>query len=293
MEAFTIKDLENLSGIKAHTIRIWEKRYSFLRPHRSETNIRYYSNKELKLFLNVSLLNRYGYKISSISKMDEKEISDRIVSLSQTEARQELLVNQLLQHMIDLDTGTFERDLQDCTKSYGIEECTRQIIFPFLERIGILWLTSHINSAQEHLVTSIIRHKLIAGIENLKSGKSGSGKTVLLFLPEGEYHEIGLLFIYYLLKKRGIGVLYIGADVPVKDVAYIAAHKNPLIIYSHLTCATQNFSLEKFLANIHALLGNYTIIISGKLTQSYKEEVPPNVCLKRSLSEVTDYINTL
>jgi methanogenic corrinoid protein MtbC1 len=194
--------------------------------------------------------------------------------------------------MADLDVKTFEFELADYTRLHGIEETIRNIVFPFLERIGILWLTGHINSAQEHLVTNIIRHKLIAGIENLKVGNRPD-KTVLLFLPEGEHHELGLLFTYYLLKKKGIGVLYAGADIPVGDVAYIAAHKKPVIIYSHLTCAARNFKLEKFLLNVHTSLSDYPIIISGQLTQPYKKKIPANIQIKRSLQEVVEYIDSL
>lgn len=191
MHSFTIKDLENLSGIKAHTIRIWEQRYSFLKPSRTDTNIRFYSNEELKKLLNVALLNKYGFKISHIDRMNEGEIKERILSLNQLEAQQERIVNTLIQNMVDLDMESFESTLNNFISIRGIEKTILQIIFPYLEKIGILWMTNHINPAQEHLVSNIIRQKLISGTEDINN-RVRINKSVLLFLPEGEYHELGL-----------------------------------------------------------------------------------------------------
>ena len=212
MDAFTIKDLENLSGIKAHTIRIWEQRYNFLNPSRTDTNIRYYSNEELITLLNIALLNKYGYKISHIDKMEPIEMKERILSLTQSEAQLERIVNELIECMVDLRIDDFESVLDFQIASKGIEKTITQIIFPFLERIGILWVTSRVNPAQEHLVTNIIRQKLIVGIEKTLPTLQADA-TALLFLPEGEHHELGILFMYYLLKTRGVKVLYLGANV--------------------------------------------------------------------------------
>ena len=292
MNAFTIKDLELLSGIKAHTIRIWEQRYTFLKPQRTDTNIRYYTNDELKTVLNIALLNKYGFKISHIDRMSMPEMKDKIISLSQNQAQQERVVNELIHFMIDMHIEEFEAILDKHIQSKGIEKTITYIIFPFLERIGILWLTNHVNPAQEHLVTNIIRHKLIVGIEATESHVT-INKTVLLFLPEGEHHELGLLFMYYLLKSRGLKVMYLGANVPIKDVEYVTNLKNPTFLYSHLTAVSHNFNFEKFLVNAHNRLFNSKVIISGQLTQSYKKKIPSNVSFKKSLVEVMDYIGTL
>lgn len=292
MNAFTIKDLENLTGIKAHTIRIWEQRYSFLKPQRSDTNIRYYSSNELKTILNIALLNKYGFKISHIDKMNELQMKDRILSLSHAQAQQERVVNELIQNMVDLDLDAFEVVLDKYIQSKGIERSITQIIFPFLERIGILWLTNHINPAQEHLVTNIIRQKLIIGIEGARSLVKVD-KTLLLFLPEGEHHELGLLFMYYLLKSRGIKVLYIGANAPLKDIEYVAKLKKPDYIYCHLTSVAHNFNFEKFLNNYHQKMSDFKLIVSGLLTQGYKKKVPVNIEFKKSLGEVMEYIASL
>jgi MerR family transcriptional regulator, light-induced transcriptional regulator len=290
MNSFTIKDLENLSGIKAHTIRIWEQRYSFIKPERTGTNIRYYSNEELKKILNVALLNKYGYKISHIDKMNEGEMKEKILSLSQMEAQQERIVNDLIQSMVDIDIEKVEIILDKFIAARGIERAITQIIFPFLEKIGILWLTNHINPAQEHFVTNIIRQKLIVGIDSVITPVKVN-KSVLLFLPEGEYHELGLLFMYYLLKNRGVTTYYLGSNVPLKDVEYVAKLKNPDYLYSHLTTVGQNFNFDKFIINVTQKFGGIPVIISGQLTNIYQKKIHAPLNFKRSFAEVMDFVS--
>lgn len=289
MNTFTIKDLENISGIKAHTIRIWEQRYSFLKPERTDTNIRHYNNEELKKILNVALLNKYGFKISHIDKMNEGEIREKLLSLNQLEAQQERIVNDLIQCMVDIDIEKLEIILDKFIAIRGIEKTITQIIFPFLEKIGILWLTNHINPAQEHLVTNIIRQKLIVGIDGIKTSVKVN-KTVLLFLPEGEYHELGLLFMYYVLKSRGINTIYLGSNVPLKDIAYVVKLRSPDYLYSHLTTVGQSFNFDKFLQSITQKFAGIPIIISGQLTLSYQKKIQLPLHFKKSFAEVMDFV---
>lgn len=292
MNAFTIKDVENLSGIKAHTIRIWEQRYSLLTPKRTHTNIRYYSNDDLKTILNISLLNKYGFKISRINKMSAVEMRDRILSLSQGEALQDRICNELVQQMIDLDAEGFEATIDNYIHARGIEKAIIYILFPFLERIGILWHTSKINPGQEHVVSNIIRQKLIVGIQSVASHLH-TGKTATLFLPEGEHHELGLLFVHYLLKSRGVGVLYIGADVPLKDLQYVAQLKKPDLLYTHLTSVAKSFNFEKFIQKVTAAIPSAPLVVSGRMTANYRKKLPPQVQLKKSLPEVMEFISEL
>lgn len=292
MNAFTIKDLENLSGIKAHTIRIWEQRYSFLKPHRTDTNIRYYSNDQLKTVLNISLLNKYGFKISHIDRMSDGEIQEKILSLTNAQAQQERIINEMIKCMMEMELGTFEEILNNYVHVRGIERTIVQIIFPFLERIGILWITNHINPAQEHLVSNIIRQKLVVGIETTVSHIKVD-KTLLLFLPEGEHHELGLLFAWYLFKSRGVKVLYIGADAPLKDVEFVVKAKKPDYLYTHLTTVSNNFNFERFLVKLKLLIPSTPLIMSGQMTQAYKKKISDNIELKRSLAEVMEFIASL
>jgi MerR family transcriptional regulator, light-induced transcriptional regulator len=293
MNKFTIKDLENLSGIKAHTIRIWEQRYSFLKPQRTTTNIRYYSNDELKTLLNISLLNKYGFKISHINKMSSDELHKKTLTLSGTEAQQERIVNEMIQSMIELNIDAFEKTLDQFIIAKGIEKCIIQIIFPFLERIGILWLTDHINPAQEHIITNIIRQKLIVGIDKVVPVLNHS-KKVVLYMPENEHHELGLLFVQYLMKSRGIKTIYLGANVPVKDLEYVVQIKKPDYIYTHLTTVIKEFNFDKFIGNLHSRFPGEKVLISGMLCQTFsKKTLPLHIKFLNSLSEVQDFITEL
>lgn len=292
MNSFTIKDLANLSGIKAHTIRIWEQRYNFLKPERTCTNIRHYNDEELRTLLNIALLNKYGFKISHIDKMSEQQVRQNILSLTQQEAQQERIVVNLIEYMIAMDMGSFEDTLEIFIKERGIEKTITQIIFPYLEKIGILWQTNHINPAQEHLVTNVIRQKLINGIETIKRSIISDVK-VLLFLPEGEYHELGLLFIYFLLKAKGIKVIYLGANIPIKDVKYVVDIINPDYLYSHLTSVGQNFNLDKFLQQLAQKFKNMPVVISGQLAHTYQKKIHPPIIFKRTYGEVMEFITSL
>jgi methanogenic corrinoid protein MtbC1 len=224
--------------------------------------------------------------------MDEEELQNKIVSLSHIQAYQERIVNELIHHMIDLEIDEFENILDGYIISRGIDKTINQIIFPFLDRIGILWLTNHIHPVQEHLVTNVVRQKLLVGIEGVVT-HIFVDKTILLFLPEGEYHELGLLYAYYLLKSRGARVLYLGANVPLKDIQFVCKHRKTDYLYTHLTCMTGNFSFNKFIAQKTQLLKDTPLVISGQLAQSSSRKPLPAIHFKRSLSEVLEYVAAL
>jgi DNA-binding transcriptional MerR regulator len=292
MTSYTIKDLETISGIKAHTIRIWEQRYHFLQPKRTETNIRTYSGEELKTILNVSLLNKYGFKISHIDKMSTDQIEEKILSLNQMEAQRERIVNGLIKEMISLNMANFEKLLDLNIAQKGIDRTITEVIFNFLERVGILWVTNHINPAQEHLATNILRQKIIVGIEKLPSLLQYT-KRVVLFMPEGEHHEIGLLYVHFLLKQRGIFVDYLGANVPTVDLKYLTEVKKVDYLYCHLTSPAKNFKVNKFFEGLQDVSSNIPIILSGQLIQIYKGAVAPNIHLKKSLAETIDFLKSI
>jgi methanogenic corrinoid protein MtbC1 len=224
--------------------------------------------------------------------MQPQEIREKILSLGDTKAVQERIINDLVQEMVDLDMDKFERILSNYVSANGIERTVIQIIFPFLEKIGILWQTGHIIPAQEHLVINIIRQKLIVAIESTVPHVK-LDKTFLLFLPEGEHHELGLLFMYYLVKSRGANTIYLGANVPVKDLEHVVNLKKPDIVFTHLTATASNFNFDKFLQNVQHHFGNTKTIISGQLTQHYKKKIPACVEFKKSLSEVTELLSSL
>lgn len=290
MNSFTIKDLENLSGIKAHTIRMWEQRYHFLTPKRTESNIRYYDTKELKKLLSVALLNKYGFRISRIHKMTEEEINQKVLELSHIHACEERFVKEMVTAMVDMDVVQFENILDNYILTKGLNKAVQHIVFPFLEKTGILWITGHINPAQESLVTNIIRQKLIVAIE---SAFSRIEKPVyfLLFLPEGEFHEISLLYVYYLLKSKGFHVLYLGANVSLENAAAVFNQKRVDYIYLHLT--TNSYSKE-FIEGLHTLFKDTPVVVSGPGAKKLAEkEVPSQFRLKLSFQDTLRFINSL
>ena len=288
--SFTIKELESLSGIKAHTIRIWEQRYKFLKPARTTTNIRRYNNDELKTLLTVALLNKYGYKISRIDEMPQEQRTQAALQLQEPDARQEFVINELIGCMIDLQSIEFEKILNRQIARDGIEETVSGVIFSFLERVGILWQTNRLRPVQEHITSNIIRQKLIHGIEGLPFSQENSPLFVL-FLPEGEHHELGLLYVYYLLRRHGLSALYLGANVPLKDLEYVAEVKHPDYLYVHLT----SFPQARFNRMVQVLQksSKSTLVLSGFMAQLYDKAPGENVVLLQSLRAVQSYIKAL
>lgn len=290
--SFTIRELESLSGIKAHTIRIWEQRYHFLKPSRTLTNIRTYSNEELKTLLSVALLNKYGFKISRIDQMDPEFRENAILNLKDEEARNEHLVNEMIGYMIDLNSMEFETLLGKHIAQHGIDRTITEIIFYFLEKVGILWQTNRILPVQEHIVSGIIRQKIVSAIDHLPF-VSGTENNFLLFLPEDEHHEMGLLFVYYLLRKKGIPVIYLGANVPLKDLEYLIKIRSVANIYLHLTSYPKMHNFSKFLSSLSSFSSNASVLISGSVAQSYHKTLPSNIRLLKNFSEVNAFIEAI
>ena len=287
--SFTIKELEALSGIKAHTIRIWEQRYHFLKPSRTETNIRRYSNDELKTLLTVALLNKYGYKISKIDCMSHEERTKAVLQLSHEEAFNERLVNKMIGYMIDMRNTDFEKLLNDHISEHGIEKTITEIIFYFLEKVGILWHTNHILPVQEHIVSNIVRQKILSAIDNLPLVHKQE-PVFLLFLPENEHHEMGLLFVYYLLRKKRLPVIYLGSSVPLKDVQFLFETKTPDYLYLHLTALSKKNDRSKYLDTLSQTFSGTKILLSGSAVQAFKKGLASNVIRFQSLQEVISYI---
>jgi MerR family transcriptional regulator, light-induced transcriptional regulator len=290
--AFTIKELESLSGVKAHTIRIWEQRYNFLRPARTQTNIRTYNNDELKTLLTVALLNKYGYKISRIDEMHPEQRVSAVLQLPQPEAYNENIINELLGYMVDLKNIAFEDTLNQYIGSQGVEKTISTIIFGFLEKVGVLWQTNKIVPVQEHIVSNIIRQKIVSAIDRLPFVRKQKPLFVLL-LPENEYHELGLLFVYYLLRKYEIPVIYLGANVPLKDVLYLIKLKEPHCLYLHLTSLPRQLSFQKYLSALSSQMQKGHVLLSGSGVQTPRFATPGNVTIFHSFNETVLYLTSL
>jgi DNA-binding transcriptional MerR regulator len=287
--AYTIKELETLSGVKAHTIRIWEQRYQFLKPSRTGTNIRTYNNEELKTLLTVALLNKYGYKISRISEMAPEQRVDAIMQLPQKEAVNEGLVNELIGFMVDLDSASFEDALDKYIAQHGMERLMMEVIFLFLEKVGILWQTNKIIPVQEHIVSNLIRQKVVSALDVLPF-VTVKKPLFLLFLPEDEHHELGLLYMYYLLRKSGKPVIYLGANVPVKDLGYLMQVKKPDYLYVHLTSFPRPQRFQKFMDTLMTMAPQAKLLVSGSVTQEFKKPENDHIFFLKSLGEVLSWI---
>lgn len=232
MGKYKISDLENLSGIKAHTIRIWEQRYNILEPLRTETNIRYYDDEQLKKLLNVVTLINAGNKISMISKLSSNEILERIESIASIGGpgiKEESLINQLISSGLTYNELLFEKAFSNSILSFGVTGAYEKVLYPMLNKLGLLWLTEEMNPSQEHFVSNMIRQKLFAAIDSLNPADE-SDETWMLFLPEGELHELGLLVANYILRSKGKNVCYLGADVPLHNLVDAVKEVKP----SHL-----------------------------------------------------------
>jgi DNA-binding transcriptional MerR regulator len=238
MGKYSIKELEKLSGIKAHTIRIWEKRHRLIQPQRTNTNIRFYSDDDLKKIINVSVLNNNGLKISKIAGMSGDEMNRKILELTTTKSESSIYIDQMVIAMVELDEEKFEKILVGLTLRFGFERTVVDVIYPFLEKIGVLWQTHHISPAQEHFISNLIRQKVIVAIDSLPI-PAKTAKKVMLFLPEHELHEISLLFSSYRCRKAGFRTCYLGQAVPFDDLKSTFEVHHPQIL---LTCITSAIS---------------------------------------------------
>lgn len=245
MADYKIKDVEILTGIKAHTLRIWEKRYGILVPDRTDTLIRTYSDEELSFLLNISLLNKHGLKISKIAALSKNEIATKVwdlhsVSVLDTSGEQFVLA------LLEMDERLFTHTLQAIINEVGLEKTFTDHLIPFLERIGVMFLVGSINPAQEHFMSNVIRQKVIAEIDKLPI-PSVDERPVLLFLPEHEWHELGLLFYQYLLRKNGVSTFYLGQSLPYDSLVKSINLLNPrVIISSWLTAVDESFIRNYF-----------------------------------------------
>lgn len=290
MIRYSIKDLEKLTGIKAHTIRIWEKRYSLVEPARTETNIRYYSDQDLKRLLNVSILNKYGFRISNIVAMTSDEINGKLIDMSYKDTSYNLEVESLVLSMIEMDEQRFDRILSSAIIKLGFEHTITDILMVLLEKIGILWQTGTISPAQEHFVSNLIRQKLILAIDGQNPSINEISKTFLLFLPEQEYHELGLLFFHYLIKKAGHQVIYLGQNVPTSDLIEIARIRNIDFLFTSITCSMPGDGLQKLITRLSEIFPDKKILLGGYQLEHNSPVLSKNMKLLHSIGELEKFL---
>lgn len=287
MNSFTIKDIESLTGIKAHTIRIWEQRYNLLRPKRKDTNHRIYDNGDLKHIMRIAYLYHHGYKISRIAGMTDEEVKQ--LSLEESGKKgshlHQAYINQLVEAMIDFDQHRFEKIFHNVLLRMGFEQCMLKVIYPYLERVGLLWLVDCVIPAQEHFAASIIRKKLMVAIDGLDFPTEGH-ERFLVFLPPGEFHEIPVLFVQYLLKKHGCTVVNFGCNIPLEDIRFYTDRKPVDHIYTHLITNFPQKALDRLADSFGTLFPDIPVTISGPQVARFTKPLPPNVHTIFSLEEM-------
>ncbi len=288
MSNYSIKDLEQLSGIKAHTLRIWEQRYNLLNPKRTDTNIRYYDDADLKLILNVSILNAHGMKISKIAAMSSTDISQEIIRLTDQSVDHNDQIQALTICMIEMDEDRFEKVLSTNIIKLGFEDTVLNVIYPFLSKIGILWQTGAINPAQEHFISNLIRQKLIVAIDG-QVGKS-NGKTFMLFLPEGELHELSLLFSSYLIKKHGHRVIYLGQSTPQEDLVSVYNLQKPEYLLTIITSAPSGDNVQDYVIWLGKEFAQSEIFVTGFQILEQQIEIPANIRLLTYAREIKEVL---
>lgn len=293
MTLYSISDLEKLSGIKAHTIRIWEQRYELLKPKRTPSNIRYYEDKDLKILLNVVFLRKNGYKISKIAKMSEEDLARALADIPNQEISYNVQLDAITLSMMEMDEQKFNSVLDSSIKQLGFEKTMLGVIYPFLERLSMLWLTGSVAHVQESFISNLIKQKLITATDQVKVTNSKQAKKIILYLPENERQELSLQLLHYLLKKRRIKVIYLGGDITLADISDAVSIVKPDYIFTMITETYVSNSvnsyvlqMRKLFPEVHLLLSGYQVVAQGVLNTDH-------ITVLRSLDATIAHIDQL
>lgn len=290
---YNIRDLESLSGIKAHTIRIWEQRYGILKAGRTETNIRYYSEHDLRHLMSLAFLNRNGFKISKLAHLSDTEVSDLVGKMMEVPAEFNNQIDGLTMATIDYDEEKFERIIDTCILQMGFEETIRRVVVPFLQRLGMLWVSGTVIAGQEHFMTQLLRQKILVAIDGQPRLYKSDAKKFLLFLPNGEWHELSLLFLSYLLKTRSYRVIYLGPSVPLNDVISVAETQQPDCFYTIMTVTPTGFSVQEYLQKLAGHFPSSKVMVSGNQVMTPPKNLPANVYIINDLYQAMDQVAEL
>ncbi|NRA51479.1 MAG: MerR family transcriptional regulator [Phaeodactylibacter sp.] len=293
MAVYSIKDLEKLSGIKAHTLRVWEQRYDIIKPKRTKTNIRYYLDDDLKFILNIALLNKNGIKISKIAEMSREEIAEKVAAISEINFEYGTQLDALTISMIEMDEYKFDRIISTNIQQLGFERTMLEIVYPFLDKLSVLWLTGSINPVQENFMSYLIRQKIVVAIDNesLQIGKDV--KRFLIYLPEGEKQELSMLFMHYLLKSRGNHVAYIGQEITLADLKDAFNIYKPDFIFTMITETFSKEPLQKYVDRMSEAFQGCKILLSGYQVVAQKLEPSDNVEILKSLDQTMALLEQL
>jgi len=290
---FTIKDLENISGIKAHTIRIWEKRYNLLEPKRTDTNIRYYSHENLQKILNVVLLSKNGFKISRIAKMSREEMLLQSREVAFGSNTNDAAINDFKLAMFQFDKVLFDKTYKKLLLKKHFEKILKDIFIPFLNHIGLLWQTDTILPAHEHFISNLIAQKIHSNIELITTIVNESNKTYVLFLPENEIHELGLLYLNYELLLKGNRTIYLGQNLPLDNLKCFFDYQEDLCFITSLTVQPYNSKMEDYFNQVESLLesSKHEFIAAGRRTSLLRaKDYKSNISFYDSIADILKVI---
>lgn len=289
--SFSIKDLENLTGIKAHTIRIWEKRYNLLSPNRSDTNIRNYSLVSFQKLLNISFLNNNGLKISKIANLREEEIPIKVREIASRAKVEDHAINALKMAMMNFDQVLFYNTYNNLLENKAFNEIFYSVFLPLLNEIGLLWQTNTITPAHEHFLSTHIKQKLLINIERLQLLEpKPATQTFVLFLPDSEIHDIGLLFVNYELRSRGYHTIFLGESVPKESLTDLLEFFDEVTFISYFTVNPQTDEILQYINDFSELLLNKNntrfLILGKKLEEIELNNLPEKVSTFNSIENL-------
>ncbi|MBB5636444.1 DNA-binding transcriptional MerR regulator [Pedobacter cryoconitis] len=292
MKRFSISDIEGLIGIKAHTIRAWEARYNLVPPKRTPTNIRYYEEEDLKHLLNIVTLNEKGYKISRIAKMSKEQINDLVLQLQSDFNNDTVQVLRLSDATLKYDEIAFAEILSGCIDELGLVNTMDLVLFPFMKKVGMLWQTGAIDPSQEHFASNLIRDRIIVEIDRVKKPERKDPKRFLLFLPEAEMHETGLLFARYLLKRCGMDTLYLGQEIPYSDLKKVILHYKPDYAFIVLTSLNLGKDINKILTKVLDHM-DVPLLVAGSLISEFDILLDDRLTPLKKVCEIVEFLEDL
>lgn len=286
MDRFSIRDIENLCGVKAHTLRIWEQRYKLCVAKRKESHHRIYDCNDLKELLQVAFLYHNGYKISRIAALSPEQIQEEVAKIKPQCCNYEGFVHRLIDAGLRFDEAGFEKIVDGLISRIGLEKSMLNVFYPFLQRIGLLWMTNHVIPAQEHFSSHIIRQKIIAAIDSLETVKEEPGQpNIIVFSPSGELHEIPLLVVNYLLKKRGIRTTYFGTNVCMETLQFYNSERFVSHFYLHVITHLDNCAMDKFICSLCRNFPDKVVMVSGPACHCVQTQ-PANLVRLNSIEDL-------
>ena len=287
MQYFTIKDVENLSGIKAHTLRIWEQRYHLFVPKRKESQHRIYDNEDLKQLLRIAFLYHHGWKISKIAALNADQIAEEVRKAEIDSRSYKNYIIKMIEAAVDFNEAAFIEVIDNLTEKIGFEKCITDVCYPYLNRVGMLWVTNNVIPAQEHFSSYIIQNKIIAETEKLKL--NARAPNLVLFSPKGEYHELPLLFINYLLKKNGWNLVYLGSNITKDVLKQFTANEDLQYLFLHLITNFTGWDADTYFEDLCRSFPTKTIVATGAVVGEVQRRFV-NLILLKSDKDIYEFI---